>query len=52
MKRTDLLDVLLPENNSWRKNKGEKAKDTFNETITENKPSRRQNKYKNKRKKR
>ncbi|MGK0126868.1 MAG: putative radical SAM protein YgiQ [Candidatus Azotimanducaceae bacterium] len=52
LKRTDLLDVLLPENNSWRKNKGEKAKDTFNETITENKPSRRQNKYKNKRKKR
>ncbi|MFT7498120.1 MAG: putative radical SAM protein YgiQ, partial [Porticoccaceae bacterium] len=42
LKRTDLLDVLLPENNSWRKNKGEKAKDTFNETITENKPSRRQ----------
>ncbi len=52
LKRTDLLDVLLPENNSWRKNKGEKAKDTFNETITENKPSRRQNKYKNRRKNR
>jgi uncharacterized radical SAM protein YgiQ len=52
LKRTDLLDVLLPENNSWRKNKGEKAKDTFDETITAKKPSRRQNKYKNRRKKR
>ena len=42
----------MPENNSWRKNKAEKVKDTFDETITEKKPSRRQNKYKNRRKKR
>ncbi|MFT4683870.1 MAG: putative radical SAM protein YgiQ [Urechidicola sp.] len=50
--RKDLLKVLMPENNSWRKNKAEKVKDTFDETITEKKPSRRQNKYKNRRKKR
>ncbi len=50
--RQDLLKVLLPENNSWRKNKGEKARDTFDETIIEKKPPRRQNKYKNRRKKR
>lgn len=47
--RTDLLQKLLPGNNSWRKNKGEKAKDTFDDTITTT--SRRKNKYK-KRKKR
>ena len=50
--RKDLLKVLLPENNSWRKNKAEKAKDTFDETITEKKSPRKQNKYKNRRKKR
>ena len=32
--RSDLLQRLLPENNSWRKNKGAKAKDTFNEAVT------------------
>jgi len=32
--RLDLLQKLIPENNSWRKNKGEKAKDTFNEAVT------------------
>ncbi|SNR47618.1 uncharacterized radical SAM protein YgiQ [Lutibacter agarilyticus] len=46
--RNDLLQKLLPENNSWRKNKGEKAKDTFNDTITTT--SRRKNKYKKRRK--
>ena len=32
--RLDLLQRLLPENNSWKKNKGVKAKDTFNDTVT------------------
>ncbi|PHR73287.1 MAG: YgiQ family radical SAM protein [Lutibacter sp.] len=50
--RQDLLKVLLPENNSWRKSKGKPARDTFDETITEKKPPRRSNKYKNRRKKR
>jgi uncharacterized radical SAM protein YgiQ len=31
--RTDLLQKLLPENNSWRKNKNTTAKNTFNDTI-------------------
>lgn len=31
--RTDLLEKLIPSTNSWRKNKGEKAKDTFNDTV-------------------
>ncbi|MDT8417051.1 MAG: YgiQ family radical SAM protein [Lutibacter sp.] len=31
--RTDLLQKLLPENNSWRKNKKSSAKNTFNDTI-------------------
>ena len=31
--RTDLLQRLIPASNSWRKNKGEKAKDTFDDTI-------------------
>ncbi|AOW21077.1 YgiQ family radical SAM protein [Urechidicola croceus] len=51
VKRTDLLEVLLPENKSWRKNKPGKTKNTFNETITEEKKSpRRKNKYKRRRK--
>lgn len=50
--RSDLLQRLLPENNSWKKNKGGKPKDTFNDTITPTEStSRRKNKYK-KRKKR
>ncbi len=32
--REDLLQKLLPSTNSWKKNKSEKAKDTFNDTIT------------------
>ena len=48
--RQDLLKKLLPENNSWRKSKGKPARDTFDETITEKKPSRKQNKYKKRRK--
>ncbi len=32
--RSDLLDKLLPSTNSWRKNKGTRTKDTFNDTIT------------------
>ena len=32
--KSDLLQKLLPENNSWRKNKAAKSKDTFNETVT------------------
>jgi radical SAM superfamily enzyme YgiQ (UPF0313 family) len=31
--RTDLLQKLLPDANNWRKNKGNKAKDTFDETV-------------------
>jgi uncharacterized radical SAM protein YgiQ len=31
--RTDLLQKLLPDSNNWRKNKGNKAKDTFDETV-------------------
>ena len=50
LKRTDLLDVLLPENNSWRKNKAGKTRNTFDETITEKKSPRRKNKYKKRRK--
>ena len=46
--RNDLLQKLLPENNSWRKNKGEKTKNTFDDTITTT--SRRKNKYKKRRK--
>ena len=47
--RADLLQKLLPSSNSWRKNKAEKTKDTFDETITFN--SRKKKKY-NKNKKR
>tara|TARA_R110001583_G_scaffold71180_1_gene200802 strand:+ start:2087 stop:4021 length:1935 start_codon:yes stop_codon:yes gene_type:complete len=32
--RVDLLDKLLPSANSWRKNKGTKTKDTFDDTVT------------------
>jgi len=46
--RMDLLQKLMPGNSSWRKNKGEKAKDTFDDTITTT--SRRKNKYKNRKK--
>lgn len=49
LNRKDLLSVLLPENNSWRKNKAGKTRNTFDETITQ-KPSRRKNKYKKLRK--
>jgi uncharacterized radical SAM protein YgiQ len=31
--RNDLLQKLLPDSNNWRKNKGNKAKDTFDETV-------------------
>ncbi len=51
--RPELLSVLLPETNSWKKNKqAKKVKNTFDDTVTETKPSRRKNKYKNRRKKR
>ncbi|OSY87237.1 hypothetical protein WH52_12300 [Tenacibaculum holothuriorum] len=43
--RTDLLQKLLPPDNSWRKNKPGKAKNTFNDAVTfKDKPSRRKNK--------
>ena len=45
--RTDLLQKLLPENNSWRKNKAETVKNTFDDTITST--SKRKNKYKKRR---
>ncbi len=47
--RSDLLQKLLPSTNSWKKNKGTKTKDTFDETVTFT--SRRKKKF-NKRKKR
>ena len=47
--RGDLLQKLIPSTNSWRKNKGAKTKDTFDETVTFT--SRKKNKF-NKRKKR
>ncbi len=31
--RNDLLQKLLPENNSWKKNKGNKTKNTFDDTV-------------------
>jgi uncharacterized radical SAM protein YgiQ len=46
--RSDLLQKLLLENNAWRKNKGEKAKDTFNEAIPFN--SRKKKKFNKKKK--
>ncbi|UMB60231.1 YgiQ family radical SAM protein [Lutibacter sp. A80] len=47
--RQDLLQKLLPTTNSWKKNKSEKVKDTFNDAVPFN--SRRKKKF-NKRKKR
>ena len=47
--RQDLLQKLLPSNTSWRKNKVEKVKDTFNDTVPYK--SRKKKKF-NKRKKR
>lgn len=32
--RLDLLNVLLPENNTWKKNKGDKTRNTFDDTVT------------------
>ncbi len=32
--RSDLLQKLIPSNNSWRKNKDTKTKDTFDDTVT------------------
>lgn len=32
--RLDLLNVLLPENNTWKKNKGGKTRNTFDDTVT------------------
>lgn len=31
--RTDLLQVLLPENDKWKKNKGNKTKNTFDDAV-------------------
>ncbi len=31
--RSDLLQTLLPENNTWKKNKGDKTKNTFDDTV-------------------
>lgn len=42
--RTDLLKKLLPGDDSWRKNKPGKTKNTFNDTVTSVKESRRRNK--------
>ena len=42
--KTDLIKKLLPEDNSWRKNKPGKTKNTFNDTVTSVKESRRKNK--------
>lgn len=48
--RTDLLEKLIPQGNSWRKNKPQKAKDTFDDTIAITKTSRKNNKHKKRRK--
>jgi uncharacterized radical SAM protein YgiQ len=42
--RTDLLKKLLPNDDSWRKNKPGKTKNTFDDTVTSVKESRRRNK--------
>lgn len=42
--RNDLVKRLLPQDDSWRKNKPGKTKDTFNNTVTSVKESRRKNK--------
>ena len=42
--KTDLVKKLLPEDKSWRKNKPGKTKNTFNDTVTSVKESRRKNK--------
>jgi hypothetical protein len=47
--RGDLLKVLLPENDAWKKNKGNKPKHTFDDAIPFN---RRKNKVKRRKKRR
>lgn len=46
--RVDLLNKLLPENKSWRKNKSSKVKNTFNDTVTF--PSRKKKRFKKRKK--
>jgi len=48
--RNDLLQKLLPSTKTWKKNKGEKVKDTFDDTITHT--SRRKKKYSKNKKRR
>jgi hypothetical protein len=48
--RKDLLQKLMPENNSWRKNKDNKTKDTFNETVVFTSRKKKKFNKKNKRK--
>ena len=51
--RTDLLKSLLPKDESWRKNKPQKTKNTFDDTVTfKPKSSRRKNKGFKKKKRR
>jgi len=49
--RTDLLNVLLPENKSWRTNKPKEVKNTFNDAIP-SKDTRRKRKHKSRKKRR
>jgi uncharacterized radical SAM protein YgiQ len=49
--RTDLLNVLLPENKSWRTNKPKEVKNTFNDAIP-SKDTRRKRKHKSRNKRR
>ena len=48
--RNDLLQKLIPSTDSWRKNKAEKTKDTFNDTVTFT--SRKKKKFSTKKKRR
>ncbi len=49
--RTDLLNVLLPENKSWRTNKPKEVKNTFNDAVP-SKDTRRKRKHKSRKKRR
>ena len=49
--RKDLVDVLVPENNSWRSIKPKDVKNTFDDAIPSNEP-RSKNKYKSRKKQR
>ena len=51
MGRKDLVDMLVPENNSWKSDKPKDVKNTFDDAIPSNN-SRPKNKYKSRKKRR